>query len=49
MPLDEDYKLYSIVNDYCDVNINPEGCISRKPVEFIPSIKTISVWVFNKS
>jgi hypothetical protein len=47
-PLDNDYKLYSVNEDYCDININPYGCISEKPVEFKPSRKTISVWDLNK-
>ena len=41
-------KENKIPEDYYDVNIDPSGCISEKPVEYTPSKKAISVWDLNK-
>lgn len=43
-PIESDHGLYSIEQDYCDVQIEPNGCISKDPIEFISSPKSISVW-----
>ena len=47
-PINEDYRIYSIANDNYVINIDPNGCISQEPSEFIPSKKSISVWDLNK-
>lgn len=39
-----DYRIYSIVDDYAVVEIDPTNCLTIAPIIFAPSEKTISVW-----